>query len=86
MPDFVAAKASPGRPSAFRTAVARKRLTAMAFKRAARPGCVPGTDRSKIQIKASSFFRPRIVPGIKKADRLVIARMNHGLHLQVINI
>ena len=34
MPDFTAARASPGRPSAFRTAVARKRLTAMAFKRA----------------------------------------------------
>lgn len=34
MPDFAAAMASPGKPSAFPSAVAGKRLKAMAFKRA----------------------------------------------------
>ena len=31
-------------------------------------------------------FRSQIVPGIEKVGRLVIARMNHVIHLQTVDI
>jgi hypothetical protein len=31
-------------------------------------------------------FRSQIVPGIEKVGRLVIARMNHEIHLQTVDI